>query len=85
MAETDPAVVEVQAMIDALPTAEELEGLSRDEQGTVYEQLQAAYDAYTVLTDEQKEQITGAEVFDSLFGVFNGMASTLEEPMKVRQ
>ena len=78
VAETDPAVAEAQTMIDALPTAAELEGLSQDEQGAVYEQLQAAYDAYTVLTDEQKEQITGVEVFDSLFGVFDGMASTLE-------
>ena len=69
----DSAVADVQALIDALPTAEELESMSQDEQGTVYEQVQAAFDAYTALTDEEKELITGADIFDDLFAVFNGM------------
>lgn len=71
----DSAVTDVQALIDALPTAEELERMPQDEQGTVYEQVQAAYDAYNALTDEQKEQITGAEVINDLFDVFNSMAA----------
>ncbi len=74
----DSAVTEVQALIDALPTAEELESMPQDEQGTAYEQVQAAYDAYTALTDEQKELITGAEIFDALFAVFNGMTNALD-------
>ena len=69
----DSAVADVQTLIDALPTAEELESMSQDEQGTVYEQVQAAFDAYTALTDEEKELITGADIFDDLFAVFNGM------------
>ena len=75
----DSAVADVQALIDALPTAEELESMSQDEQGTVYDQVQAAYEAYNVLTDEQKELITGAETFDALFGVFNGMVAPAAE------
>ena len=73
----DPAVTDVQALIDALPTAEELERMSQDEQAAIYEQVQAAYDAYNALSDEQKAQITGAEVFDELFAVFNSMTNTL--------
>ncbi|OUP10154.1 hypothetical protein B5F33_03650 [Collinsella sp. An2] len=66
-------------MIDALPTAEALASMSLDEQATVYDQVQAACDAYTVLTDEQKEQITGAEVINDLFAVFNGTVNALAD------
>ena len=71
------AVTDVQKLIDALPTAAELERLSQDEQGTVYDQVQDAYDAYNALTTDQQEQITGAEVFDDLFDVFNSMTNAL--------
>lgn len=37
-----------------------------------------AYDAYNALTDEQKAQITGAEIFESLFAFFNGLTNTIE-------
>ena len=71
-------VCPVQAMIDTLPTAEELSGMSEDEQSEVYHALQATYDAYEALTDGQKEEITGAEIFDSLSAFFNGMVNLLE-------
>ena len=69
----------VQAQINALPTADELGNMTEEEQQAAYEKLQAAYDAYNALTDEQKAEITGAEIFDSLFAVFNGMVNTLAE------
>lgn len=75
----DSAVADAQALIDALPTAAQLENMSQDEQATVYEQVQAAYDAYKALTDEQQTQINGAEKFDALFAVFNGMIAPLAE------
>lgn len=53
--------------------------MSQDEQAAVYEQVQTAYDAYNALTDEQKGQITGAEVFNELFAMFNGMIEPLAE------
>lgn len=65
---------DVQKLIDALPTADELAAMSLEEQQAVYEKVQAAYEA---LTDEQKAEVTGAEVFESLFDVFNGMVNTL--------
>ena len=71
------ALQRVQAMIDALPTAEELSGMNKDEQNEVYNALQTAHDAYEALTNEQKEEITGTEVFESLFAFFNGMTNAL--------
>ena len=68
---------DVQKLIDGLPTADELAVMSLEEQQEVYEKLQAAYEAYNALTEEQKEEVIGAEIFDSLFDVFNGMMNTL--------
>ena len=73
------AVKQVQAMLDALPTAEELADMSQEEQGAVYEALQAAYDAYEALSDAEKMEVTGAEIFDALFAVFNGMTNFLAD------
>ena len=67
----------VQTLIDDLPTADELGGMSENEQNEVYNALQAAFDAYKALTDEQKEEITGTEVFESLFAFFNSMTNAL--------
>ena len=74
----DEQVKAVQELINALPTADELVAMSSEEQQTVYEDLQTAYEAYNALTDEQKARITGAEIFDSLFAFFNGNLNTLE-------
>ena len=49
-------------MIDAFSDAETLAATSAGELQEVYAQVQAAYDAYEALTDEQKPQITGAEI-----------------------
>ena len=76
--EATMTVEQVQGLIDALPAAEELIGMSKDKQNEVYNALQAAYDAYESLTGEQKEEITGADIFESLFAFFNGMVNPLE-------
>ena len=68
---------DVQKLIDALPTAKELAAMSLEEQNAVYADLQAAYEAYEALTDEQKTEVTGTELFESLFDYFNGMVNTL--------
>lgn len=74
----DEAVKNVQEQIDALPTADELLGMEQEAQQKVYDQLQTAYDAYEALNEEQKAQIKGAEIFDNLFEVFNGMTNALD-------
>ncbi len=75
--QSDTAVQDVQSQIDAFPSAEELAAMTLEEQQTVYEQVQKAYDAYNALNDEQKGEITGAEIFDSLFAVFNTLMMPL--------
>ena len=74
----DCPICPVQAQMDALPAADELRNMTAEEQQAVYTDLQAAYEAYNALTDEQKAEAAGAEIFDSLFEVFNGMVNTLE-------
>ena len=71
--EPDAAVENVQKLIDALPAAGELSAMSQAEQQTVYSDLYEAYDAYNALSDEQKQQESGATIFDSLFEAFNKM------------
>lgn len=73
----DEAVQSVQDQIDALPADTELAGMRLEEQQAVYDKVMAAYDAYDALTEGQKGKITGAEVFDELFAVFNGMVNAL--------
>ncbi|MED9902667.1 MAG: InlB B-repeat-containing protein [Lachnospiraceae bacterium] len=73
------SVEAVQAMIDALPTADELTAMNAEEQQTVYADLYTAYDAYETLSDEQKAEIVGTEIFDELFEFFNGMTNTLAD------
>ena len=70
-------VEKVQELIDALPATDKLTAMTKDEQNAVYADLQAAYEAYEALTDEQKTEVTGTELFQSLFDYFNGMVNTL--------
>ena len=53
----DEAVAEVQAMIDALPDAAELDGMDDEDAMAVYEAFQTACDAYYDLTEEQQAQL----------------------------
>lgn len=81
LCEHQPAlsVENVQKLIDALPTAEALADMSQDEQGKVYNTLQTAYDAYEALSDAEKLEVSGADIFEDLFAVFNGMTNTLAD------
>ena len=65
------SVADVQAQINALPTLDETAFMSGEMLAEAYEQVQSTYDVYMALTEEQKAEITGAEVFESLFTVFN--------------
>ena len=75
--EADEQVKAVQEQVDTLPTAEEVESMTAEEQQAVYEKLQAAYAAYNALTEEQKAKITGAEKLDNLIAFFAGKTNAL--------
>lgn len=77
--QVDEAVQTVQALITALPAVDELTDADEAEVNAAYEAAQNAYDAYEALTDEQKAQITGADVFEALFAWFNAQISTPDD------
>ena len=68
-------VEKVQELIDALPATDKLTTMTKDEQNAVYADLQAAYEAYQALTEDEQALLTGTEVFESLFHFFNGMVN----------
>ena len=66
----------VQALMDALPTPEEVKAMSMEDQAKVYNQVQSAYDAYEALTESQKALIVSAEsTFAPLFDYFNSLTA----------
>ena len=75
--EADEQVKAVQEQVDALPTAEEVEAMTAEEQQAAYKKLQAAYAAYNALPEEQKAKITGAEKLDNLIAFFAGKTNAL--------
>lgn len=82
VAPTEPMLPEhvlyVQQLLDALPTAEALATMDAEAMSAAYDQTEAAYDAYLMLTAEEQALVTGADAFPALFAVFGAQASTLE-------
>ena len=74
------AVATVQAMIDALPDAVELDGMDDDDAMEVYEAFQTACDAYyDTLTEEQQAQLKNTEKLATLSDWFNAQVAPLED------
>lgn len=73
------AVEKVQAMLDALPTVEELKDADEATVNAAYEAAQADYDALEALKPEEQEQITGIEQLTALMDWFNGQVEVLVE------
>lgn len=74
------AVTELQSAIDELPAVDVLQNMDMDQQKAVYDQTQAAYDAYMALSEEERAQLPGAEeTFEALFGYFNTLVMPVEE------
>ena len=69
------AVAAVQALIDALPDAEALDGMDDEDAMAVYEAFQAACDAYYDLTEEQQAQLKNTEKLEALSDWFSQSAA----------
>ena len=66
------AVATVQALIDALPAVDELDGMDDDDAMAVYEAFQTACDAYyDTLTEEQQAQLKNTEKLAALSDWFS--------------
>ena len=72
----DEDVIAVQAMIDALPDAEALDGMDDENAMAVYEAFQAACDAYyETLNEEQQAQLKNTEKLEALSKWFSQSAA----------
>ena len=72
----DGAVAAVQAMIDALPDAAELDGMDDEDAMAVYEAFQTACDAYyETLTEKQQAQLKNTEKLAALSDWFSQSAA----------
>ena len=72
----DGAVAAVQAMIDALPDAEALDGMDDADAMAVYEAFQTACDAYyETLTEGQQAQLKNTEKLEALSAWFSQSAA----------
>ena len=72
----DEDVIAVQAMIDALPDAEALDGMDDENAMAVYEAFQTACDAYyDALTEEQQAQLKNTEKLEALSKWFSQSAA----------
>ena len=69
------AVADVQALIDALPDASELDGMDDADAMAVYEAFQAVCDAYYDLTKEQQAQLKNTEKLEALSKWFSQSAA----------
>ena len=75
---------DIQAMVDELPTAEQIQEMDPEDQRKAYDQVQEAYDIYMALGDDRLKIVGGEEKFDLLFSWFNmqimPLESAAEEP-----
>ena len=70
---------DVKALLAELPAPEDLADMSAEEQSRVYDRVQAAYDDYQALPEEEQNAIEGAqEQFQALFDYFNVQVAPLD-------
>ena len=70
---------DVVQMIGELPDAAALNSMSQEQQLEVYNQTQAAYDAYLALSQQEQAAVEGAEAkFEALFAHFNSQVMALD-------
>ena len=73
----DVKVESVKNLIEALPALKDVQSMNLEDQRMVYDQTQAAYEAYSQLAEEEKDMLSKEyEKIEALFGYFN----TLVEP-----
>ena len=69
------AAITVQALIDCLPGVEAVQAMDEEAFHQARRNNLSAYGAYMELSAEEQAMISGAEVFDELFELFNASAA----------
>lgn len=75
VAQTSYSVVEVQEMLDTLPSANSLSSYNEEEQTLIYNNAQNIYDMYELLTESEKALIDTYNL-EQIFEYFNSGVST---------
>ena len=69
---------DLQAMVDELPTVEQIQAMNLEEQQKAYNRVQEVYDSYMALGEDRLKIVGGEEKFDLLFSWFNMQVMPLE-------
>jgi len=73
---------DIQALVDALPTVEEIQAMDLEDQQKAYNRVQEVYDTYMTLRDDRLRIAGGEEKFDVLFAWFNMQVMPLEPELE---
>ena len=76
---------DIQAMVDALPTVEEIQVMDLQDQQKAYNHVQEVYDRYMALGEDRLKIAGGEEKFDVLFSWFNMQVMPLEPEAEAPQ
>ena len=76
---------DVQAMVDELPTVEEIQVMELEEQREAYDRVQEVYDAYMALGEDRLKIRGGEEKFDVLFAWFNMQVMPVEQEPEAQE
>lgn len=72
------AVKNVQELIDALPSVDEVKAMNEEDRNAAYTRTQEANDAYEALSAEEQAQVDITKI-EALFGYFNGQIANMAE------
>jgi hypothetical protein len=76
---------DIQAMVDDLPTVEEIQDMDLQDQQKAYNHVQEVYDRYMALGEDRLKIVGGEEKFDVLFSWFNMQVMPLEPEAEAPQ
>lgn len=76
---------DIQAMVDDLPTVEEIQVMDLQDQQKAYNHVQEVYDRYMALGEDRLKIVGGEEKFDVLFSWFNMQVMPLEPEAEAPQ
>lgn len=68
------AVKNVQTLIGALPSVDEVKAMNEEDRNTAYARAQEANEAYAALTEEEQTQVDITKI-EALFGYFNSLTA----------
>ena len=76
---------DIQAMVDELPTVEQIQVMDLEDQREAYDRVQEVYDAYMALGEDRLKIRGGEEKFDVLFAWFNMQVMPVEQEPEAQE